>query len=56
MMVLADELGVDNLHNSLEQALKHECLVQKNSCKFQKNSFLVIQLSYCNFIIELLVF
>jgi hypothetical protein len=36
MMVLAIELGVDNLCNFLKQALKHKCLAQKIFCKFQK--------------------
>jgi hypothetical protein len=41
MMALVVELGVDNLCNSLKQALKHECLVQKNSCEFKKKFLFV---------------
>ncbi len=37
------ELGVDNLYNSLKQALKHECLVQRDSCKFKNTFILFIQ-------------
>jgi hypothetical protein len=34
MMVLATKFGVDNLYNSLKQALKQKCLAQRKSCKF----------------------
>ncbi len=34
MMTLVTELSVHNLCNSLKQALKHECLVQRDFYKF----------------------